>query len=247
MLHPLTEAAVVRSALLFAVLVACGPKDTGESALLTSDADTDTDTDTDADTDLDTDDDTGETDSDIRGDNDNDGWENVLDCDDDNPDIHPEAPELCNGVDDDCDKFIDEAPIDPLTWYADVDGDGYGGPTTAQSCEAPGGYVATYEDCNDGDDDVYPGAPEHCDGVDEDCDGTPDNDPVDPLTWYSDGDGDGYGVDGTGVMACTAPNKGDVSDAGDCDDVDPLAYPGAYEICGDAIDQDCDGSDLACE
>src|SRR5262245_44469098 len=30
------------------------------------------------------------------------------DCDDSNPDVHPGAPEVCNGIDDDCDTQTDE-------------------------------------------------------------------------------------------------------------------------------------------
>ncbi len=72
-------------------------------------------------------------------------------------------------------------------------------------------------DCDDSDANVYPGAPEGCDGVDTDCDGA-----VGP------GEDD---VDGDGSPVC----------AGDCDDTDGTSYPGGTEVC-DAADNDCDGA-----
>lgn len=61
-------------------------------------------------------------------------------------------------------------------------------------------------------------------------------------TWYPDDDADGYGADATSVEACTAPER-HLPTRGDCDDTLADIYPGAREIEGDGIDQDCDGSD----
>lgn len=60
-----------------------------------------------------------------------------------------------------------------------------------------------------------------------------------PGTWYLDADGDGVG-DGPGVVACTAPD-GYVGVDGDCDDADAGTNPGGEEVCGDGLDNDCDG------
>jgi len=81
------------------------------------------------------------------------------DCDDTNADVFPGAPELCDGLDNDCDGEVDEG----LTFDADEDGH-----TTPDSCEG------TRDDCDDTDANVYPGAPELCDDLDNDCDGTID-------------------------------------------------------------------------
>jgi hypothetical protein len=162
------------------------------------------------------------------------------DCDDTEADIHPGATEHCDGVDEDCDGSVDEDAVDPATWYADGDGDGYGDPLdTAEACTPPSGYVADGTDCDVTDASIHPGAPEHCDGVDEDCDGTVDEGAADAPTWYADADGDGYGDPLTTLAACTQPS-GTTADARDCDDGQATIHPGADERC-DGVDEDCDG------
>ncbi len=164
------------------------------------------------------------------------------DCDDGDPAINPDATELCNGADDDCDGSTDEADAaDAATWYRDGDSDGYGSPgASTVACDQPSGYAADHSDCDDGDDDVHPGATEHCDGVDEDCDGDVDEEAVDGDTWYVDADADGYGGVGLSTTACTQPS-GYVADATDCDDADAGINPGATELCN-GVDDDCDGA-----
>ena len=104
------------------------------------------------------------------------------------------------------------------------------------------GWIAPL-DCDDTHPRVNPGAEERWyDGVDQDCSGGSDFD--------QDGDGDprlgsggtdcddsdptvdGLDHDGDGVSACDA----------DCDDRDPAVAPGAPVVCGDGVDNDCDGA-----
>jgi hypothetical protein len=165
------------------------------------------------------------------------------DCDDSAAAINPGADELCNSVDDDCDGAVDERDaLDASTWYADVDGDGYGDPGSSdRDCDAISGYVADATDCDDTDAAIHPGADEYCDGVDSDCDGTLDEaDALDADTWYADADADGYGDPSGGSSACSQPS-GTVADHGDCDDGDAAIHPGVDEVC-DGVDNDCDGS-----
>ncbi|MFH1469196.1 MAG: putative metal-binding motif-containing protein, partial [Pseudomonadota bacterium] len=162
------------------------------------------------------------------------------DCDDTDGGVYPGADEHCDGVDEDCDGAVDEAAVDALTWYDDLDGDGYGDSGAATvACTAPSATVATPGDCDDRDGGVHPGAAEHCDGVDEDCDGVADDSPVDADTWYTDADGDGYGDPAATTEACIAPS-GTVADDTDCDDGAAGVNPGAAEVC-DGLDDDCDG------
>jgi hypothetical protein len=142
------------------------------------------------------------------------------DCDDADPARFLGNPELCDGLDNDCNA---ELPADE----ADDDGDG------VRVCDG---------DCDDGDDAIFPGAQELCDGLDGDCDGgAPDSD----GEGDSDGDGDldchdcaptdehsdALDRDGDGVTTCD----------GDCDDLQPTVFPGAADDPTDGLDANCDG------
>ena len=176
--------------------------------------------------------------------------DNADDCDDADPFIAPQADELCNhptlgsGIDEDCDGAIDEADaLDGLVFWADLDSDGYGAtgnPLTA--CVQPAMSSSIDGDCNDDAPIVYPGSIEGCNGIDDDCDTFVDEaGAIGELTFYVDGDGDGYGVATSVVLACTVPTGAAVL-AGDCDDGDPATNPSATESCSDATDLNCDGS-----
>jgi hypothetical protein len=117
-----------------------------------------------------------------------------------------------------------------VSWYEDLDGDGFGGGLERSGCAAPAGVVGGGGDCDDGRDDVFPGAVEVCDGADQDCDGATDED---AAPSYEDLDGDGFGG------APTSCGAG-VATAGDCDDTDADVHPEATEACGGG-DDDCDG------
>lgn len=144
----------------------------------------------------------------------------ALDCDD---------GEVC--TDDSCDPSAPSGCVHSLL----NDGDGDGHVDESITCNDPslGG------DCDDGDDTVYPGAPELCDMKDNDCDDVVDNDK--PL-WYLDCDGDGYAAMGAAnTQSCTEPApQGDCGwttkvpsnlSTTDCDDSNIDVHPGhtAYE------------------
>ncbi len=164
------------------------------------------------------------------------------DCDDADPAVNPSADEVCNDVDDDCDGTIDEDATDARTFYGDADGDGYGDPgAPVLDCEPPSGAVEDATDCNDGQATINPGATELCNRLDDDCDGTIDeDDAADAATWYADADGDGYGDASSPSAACDAPS-GTVADDTDCDDTDAAVSPAGLEVCN-GIDDDCDGA-----
>lgn len=127
-------------------------------------------------------------------------------------------------------------------------------PVTPEDSEAPpadedeDGWSAD-EDCDDDDPDVNPGAVETCNGVDDDCDEQVDDDDDSAdtsggVTVFADADGDGWGAAGTGHVVCDA--TGEVRSSSDCDDADASVNPGAEEVCGNGIDDDCDERAGAC-
>ena len=169
------------------------------------------------------------------------------DCDDAEFFVNPDATEVCNGIDDDCDALTDDADssLDTTTastFYADGDGDTYGGSTAVVACVQPANTTTTGTDCDDVDPSVNPGATEVCNGIDDDCDALVDDDDgsldaTTTTTYYTDGDSDGYGGP-SAVAACSQP-AGTATASTDCDDGDPNVNPGETEVCN-GIDDDCD-------
>ena len=169
-------------------------------------------------------------------DEDGDGFDNDVDCDDQNADVNPDAIEVCDELDNNCNNEIDEGVT--TTFFADDDGDGFGSSAnTITACEIPDEYVDNDTDCNDDNNDVFPDAPEQCDGLDNDCDESIDEDLIE--TWYLDFDEDGFGDAAVSAETCM-PESNYVSDSSDCDDRNGDVHPSAQEQC-DYIDNNCDG------
>jgi MYXO-CTERM domain-containing protein len=159
------------------------------------------------------------------------------DCDDTDAAVNPDAVEVCNLADDNCNGETDEGVS--TTYYQDGDGDQYGNPDkTRQDCQKPQGYVEDHSDCDDTKANIYPGAPElPADGIDEDCDGSED--------CYVDADGDGYRPSEEAVtpspdLTCDGEGEAEASiPTGDCKDEDATINPAALETCN-AVDDNCD-------
>ena len=114
----------------------------------------------------------------------------------------------------------------------DTDGDGYGNPGDA-SCSN-----GALTDCDDTNNTIHPGATEICNGIDDDCDSETDEGLL--ITFYRDFDSDTFGNLTNTISACAQP-VGYVVNSLDCNDSNSLILPGATEICGNGVDDDCDG------
>lgn len=159
------------------------------------------------------------------------------DCDDTEDAVHPEAEEVCDGIDNDCNGEVDENGCGSF-WYRDSDGDGFGDLNdSVRATEQPAGYVANATDCDDQRATVYPGHAELCDGLDNNCNGQADEEAG--STWYRDADGDGFGNVSISAVACNRPT-GYVANANDCNDSNAQIHPNRAEVC-DSVDNNCNG------
>jgi len=143
------------------------------------------------------------------------------DCDENDEAVHPDAVEVCNGRDDDCDGQVDEN-VAPVMMWPDADRDGYYAQQTGDSklgCGNLPGYAPNPGDCNDADPAIHPGAVESCNDRDDDCDGQLDE-LVRPQC-------------GLGWCARYSPT---------CNPADCRTGPPAVETCNH-FDDDCDGED----
>ncbi|HHO53622.1 MAG TPA: hypothetical protein ENK18_22810 [Deltaproteobacteria bacterium] len=168
------------------------------------------------------------------------------DCDDGDRAIFPGGPEVCNGIDDDCNGLIDDG-LNTAVYHPDADGDGFGATAPGERlCEPRAGWIQDNSDCDDSNPLINPSAAEVCnDGIDDDCDGlTDDNDPgVAPSTmtkYFRDRDSDGYGDSGEVQWLCN-PRTGYATNGDDCNDGRYNINPGAAEVCNGGVDDDCDG------
>ncbi|MFH1710997.1 MAG: MopE-related protein [Nanoarchaeota archaeon] len=176
------------------------------------------------------------------------------DIDDDDPDVCPTCPEICDGKDNNGDDVIDEGcPIDndedgvfndtdcdddnPNVWqnlagYIDSDKDGYGSGNLLMICTGnnlPDGFSDINTDCNDNNALIHPNAQERCDGVDNDCnaltvDGSGEQAPISTIQ---------QGVCLNSIKSCTNGQWNDY--------YFNIPLYEAVETSCDLTDNDCDG------
>ncbi|MEM8560657.1 MAG: MopE-related protein [Pseudomonadota bacterium] len=163
------------------------------------------------------------------------GWvTNKLDCDDTSRAINPDAREVADGRDNDCDGEIDEGGD---RYYVDSDNDGYGASgNSVESLEPIQGRVTNDLDCDDSNPAIRPGAREEFDSFDNDCDGSIDEG-FTPTQFFRDVDGDGYGDSRDVVVEVIAP-RGYVARAGD--NCVSISNPTQRDVDGDGIGDACD-------
>ncbi len=144
------------------------------------------------------------------------------DCNDANSTIYPNATEICDGLDNDCNGLSDDGLIF-TPYFTDSDNDSFGTGTSILYCQNPGIGFAL---------------------IDGDCDDLNGAIGLASTIYYLDSDNDTYGNPLISIVACIAP-AGYVTNSLDCNDGDILINPAAFDILDNGIDEDCSGSDAS--
>jgi hypothetical protein len=166
------------------------------------------------------------------------------DCDDNDDKVYPGANEYCNGKDDNCNFKTDEdGSLGCNIYYLDEDSDGWGILNyTKCTCLPSGSYDAeNFGDCNDADEEIFPGKTESCDGKDNNCNNLLDEADSEGCTlYYHDLDKDGWGNNAETKCLCSPKDFYTAKNGSDCDDTNPNVNTGKAEICN-GWDDDCNG------
>ena len=164
------------------------------------------------------------------------------DCNDNNNAVNPNAFEICDGIDNNCVRGIDENGVcGESIYYCDNDNDSFISSIPSGSCNTfncvPNECIQNSgNDCNDNNVEINPGKAEICNNIDDNCDSQIDEG-VQSI-FYQDADLDGFGNVNIISMACTLPAGYAINNT-DCNDNNVEINPGKAEICNN-IDDNCD-------